>query len=150
MANFHFVTNLTFPGLSFSPQLKMKPLAVFSLASAVAQAYAASPEAHVYLSDSGQQHHTKPPSISPHEARLLLAQRLGLSSYHSLGDASDSALERLNIYGGAQKELFHEEQWQSPNLLLAVVEGVEHPEGMLIGDALRPQKPLLNAGTRGH
>lgn len=128
----------------------MKPLAVFSLASAVAQAYAALPEAHVHLSDSCQQRHTKPPSISPHEARLLLAQRLGLSSYHSLGDVSESTLEHLNIYGGAKKELFHEDQWQSPNLLLAVVEGVEHPEGMLVGDALRLPKPLLNAGTRAH
>lgn len=110
----------------------MKPLAVLSLASAVAQVYAASPEAYVYLSDASQQHHTKPPSKSPHEARLLLAQRLGLSSYHSLGDASESTIEYLNVYGGAQKQLFHEIQWQHPSRLLAVIEGVEHPEGMLV------------------
>jgi hypothetical protein len=114
----------------------MKSLAILSLASAVAQVIAASPEASVYLSDSSQQHHTKPPSISPLEARLLFAQRLGLSSYDSLGDVSDSTLELLNLYGGAQKQLFHEEQWQSPSRLLAIVEGVEHPEGMLVGDAL--------------
>jgi hypothetical protein len=116
----------------------MKPLAVLSLASVVAQVYAALPEAYVYLSDGRQQYHTKPPSISPHEARLLFAQRLGLSSYHSLGDVSESTLEHLNLYGGAQKQLFHEEQWQSLSRLLAVVEGVEHPEGMLVRDALTP------------
>lgn len=114
----------------------MKSLAVLSLVGAVAQAYAALPEAHVYLSDGSQQHHSRPPSISPHEARLLFAQRLGLSSYHSLGGVSESTLEHLNIYGSAQKQLFHEEQWQSPSRLLVVVEGVEHPEGMLVGDAL--------------
>ncbi len=116
----------------------MKPLAVLSLASAVAQVYAALPEAYVYLSDGRQQYYTKPPSISPHEARLLFAQRLGLSSYHSLGDVSESTLEHLNLYGGAQKQLFHEEQWQSPSRLLAVVEGVKDPEGMLVRDALTP------------
>jgi len=114
----------------------MKSLALLSLAGAVAQASAALPEAHVYLSDSSQQDHSKPPSISPHEASLLFAQRLGLSSYHSLGDVSESTLEHLDLYGGAQRRLFHEEQWQGPSRLLAVVEGVEHPEGMLVGDAL--------------
>ncbi len=112
----------------------MKPLAVLSLASAVAQVNAVLPEAYVYLSDCSQQHHPKPPSISPHEARLLFVQRLGLSSYHSLGDASESALEHLNLYGGAQRQLFHETQWQNPSRLFAVVEGIEHPEGMSRSD----------------
>ena len=71
------------------------------------------------------------PSISPNTARLLLAQRLGLSQYHSLEDADESTLDVLNTYGGKQQQLFtHEEHIRSNDRLLLVVDGVTKPEGL--------------------
>ena len=108
----------------------MKLFTILSWAGTIAQAYSASPVAHVYLSDHSGRHVTKPPSISPSEARLLFSQQLGLSNYHSIGDASDSTLEFLNTFGGPQKQLFTEDYWQEePSRLLVIVEGIEHPEG---------------------
>lgn len=121
------------PSLCWEPFLQlltsMRLLTVLSWAGAVAQVYSASPEAHVYLSGKDQVHHISP-SISPRDARLLFAQRLGVSSFHSLGDVSESTLEVISRYSGSQQPLFHEEQWQSPSKLLVIAEGVEHPEGI--------------------
>ena len=93
-----------------------------SLVSSQALIYTS--EAHAPPSTGG------PPSISPFTARLLLAQRLGLSQYHSLEDADDSALDVLNKYGGTQPQIFDndEEPCETEKLLL-IVEGVSNPEG---------------------
>ena len=115
----------------------MKLINALWWASAVAQVCAASPEAYVYLSDKSQQDNTPPSSVSPNEARLLFARRLGLSRYHSLGDASESTLELLNAYGGPQEQLFGGKRWEEhPRRLLAIVEGVQQPEGILKLDIL--------------
>jgi hypothetical protein len=46
------------------------------------------------------------PSLSPDTARLILAQRLGVSQYHSIENVQDDDLiSHLNAYGGSQ-ELF--------------------------------------------
>ena len=117
--------------------LNMKLFTAIPWAGSIAQAYSASSVAHVYLSDHSGRHDTKTPSISPSEARLLFAQRLGLSNYHSLGDVSDSTLEFLNTFVGPQKQLFTEDYWQEePSRLLVIVEGIEHPEG--ISDSIFP------------
>ena len=110
--------------------LNMKLFTALPWVGTITQVYSASPEANVYLSDHSGRHDTKPPSIYPSEARLLFAQRLGLSIYHSLGDASDSTLEFLNTFGSQQKQVFPEDYWQEePSRLLVIVEGIEHPEG---------------------
>lgn len=111
----------------------MKTITALCWASSLTQAYSASSDAYVYFRGSSSNAFkllATAPSISPSEARLIFAQRLGLSTYHSLGGASDSTLELLNEYGGQQQPLFHDEHSQAqPNKLLAIVEGVESPKG---------------------
>lgn len=105
----------------------MKALAGLLWASAALDAYTVTGEALVYTSESwSRQTPAEPPSISPHTARLLLAQRLGLSQYHSLADADERTLDILNTYAGEQQEIFaREEGFQGAEKLLLVVEGVD-------------------------
>jgi hypothetical protein len=46
------------------------------------------------------------PTLTPEEARLVIAQRLGVSRYHSLRDVSKDALAHINAFGGPQTQLF--------------------------------------------
>ena len=70
------------------------------------------------------------PLISPNTARLLFAQRLGLSQYHSLEGADEATLDILNTYGGRQQQLFrHEEPTSGIGRLLLIVDGVANPKG---------------------
>ena len=109
----------------------MKALAGILWASAALEAYTVVGKALIYTSESwSRQAPVEPPSISPHTARLLLAQRLGLSQYHSLQDADESTLDILNTHGGEQQQIFGQEQTlQSAEKLLLIVEGAD--EGSL-------------------
>ena len=103
----------------------MKALAGLLWASAALETYTVAGEAFVYTSESwSRQTPVGPPSISPHAARLLLAQRLGLSQYHSLHDADESTLDILNKHGGEQQQIFTRgDRSQGAEKLLLVVEG---------------------------
>ena len=105
----------------------MKALAVLLCASAALEAYTVVGEALIYTSDSSpRQAPVEPPSISPHTARLLFAQRLGLSQYHNLQDADEVTLDILNTYGGEQQQIFaSEERSQGAEKLLLIVEGID-------------------------
>ncbi|KAH7087069.1 hypothetical protein FB567DRAFT_629106 [Paraphoma chrysanthemicola] len=46
------------------------------------------------------------PSVTPETARLIIAQRLGLSRYHSIQHADEEAIRHINAYGGKQQKLF--------------------------------------------
>lgn len=107
----------------------MKLLAGFLCIASGACAVAA--EALIYTSDvPSPASRAGTPSISPNTARLLLAQRLGLSQYHSLEGADKSTLDILNTYGGKQQQLFaHEEHSRSNDRFLLIVDGVTKPEG---------------------
>ena len=109
----------------------MKALAGLLWASAALEGYTVLGKALIYTSESwSPQAPVEPPSISPHTARLLLAQRLGLSQYHSLQDVDESTLDILNAYGGEQKHIFAPgETHQSAEKLLLIVEGAD--EGSL-------------------
>lgn len=105
----------------------MKALLGLLWASAALEAYTVLGEALVYTSESWlRQAPAEPPSISPHTARLLFAQRLGLSQYHSLQDADESSLAILNNYGGQQRQIFDSEDGsQGAERILLVVEGID-------------------------
>jgi hypothetical protein len=65
-------------------------------------------------------------SLSPPNARLLLAQRFSSSNDLSLGDVDEDVILALNRFGGAQRSLFGEDQdVQRLSKLLIVVEGSE-------------------------
>lgn len=44
--------------------------------------------------------------VSPETARLIIAQRLGLSRFHSIEHADAEAIRQINAYGGRQQKLF--------------------------------------------
>ena len=99
-------------------------------ASVTLNVYTASAQALVYTSESVTPPNGGPPSISPITAKLLFAQRLGLSQYHSLEDTGESDLDILSTYGGSQPQIFqHEERTPAIEKLLLIIESVSHPEG---------------------
>ncbi|KAF2831386.1 hypothetical protein CC86DRAFT_342169 [Ophiobolus disseminans] len=46
------------------------------------------------------------PSVSPNTARLIVAQRLGLSRFHSIEHPDAESIRHINAYGGRQPKLF--------------------------------------------
>ena len=113
----------------------MKLLAGLLWANITLGTSAASGEASIYIQDDATvPQGSKIQSISPQTARLLFAQRLGLSQYHDLGDADETTLQILNTYGGKQRSVFGDAEESRPQVadrLLFIVEGVEFPEGGL-------------------
>lgn len=98
----------------------------------VFQINAFSPEAYVFISPNGNSYSSstkESPSISSIAARLLLAQRLGLSQYHSLDGADEATIELLNRFEGSRDQIFLDEE-KSTEKVLAFIENVEHPDGM--------------------
>ena len=73
----------------------------------------------------GQTVHTKGPTIRSEQARLWLADSLGLSSLHSLKAADPDTLLLLNTFGNKQNLFEHSESRQK----VLIVEGLEEPEG---------------------
>jgi hypothetical protein len=91
----------------------------------LASAASAIPDAKVYLFQDGEWSKTSnPPTLSPEEARLVFAQRLGVSQYHSLADASEDALSYINQFGGHQDRLFEAGSDEETTELLLFVDGV--------------------------
>ena len=102
-------------------------------ASAACLVQAAGPTAPVYTFDATPHPEQDSPLISPQEASLIFAYRLGLSQYHNVQYADESGLRHLNTFGGSQQKLFstEEQDWSAgAGKILVVVEGVEHPERM--------------------
>lgn len=124
--------------------LKMKVLSGLVLASTALEAYTVSAQALIYIFDAvSPPSKAGQPSISPNTARLLFAQRLGLSQYHSLEDAEESTLDILNRYGGERQQIFaHEEHKQDSEKVLIIVDGVSKSEGM--------NRDIKHAWQEGH
>ena len=111
----------------------MKVLLGLLWVSSTLNAYLVAAQALIYTSDTAPlPPKAEPQSISPSTARLLFAQRLGLSQYHSLEDADESLLDFLNTHGGHRQQIFqtHEQKHDSENVLI-IVDGVSRPEGMI-------------------
>jgi len=95
------------------------------LPALVGAASAASEAANVYLFSADSSSSSNPPTLTPEQARLVFAQRLGVSQYHGLGDASDSTLSYINQFGGRRDDsLFGESTQTQAAELVLVVEGV--------------------------
>lgn len=101
-----------------------------------ASAAAAVSDAKVYLFQ-GQEwpSASNPPTLSPEEARLVFAQRLGVSQYHGIGDASESTLAHINTFGGLQKSIFQDSGRDKAAELVLLVQGVSS----------KTAEPLLSA-----
>ncbi|KAF2118123.1 hypothetical protein BDV96DRAFT_610977 [Lophiotrema nucula] len=72
---------------------------------------------------------TGAPALSPETARLVFAQRLGVSRYHSIKHVDEETVQHINKYGGPQQKLFREKH-ENPARVLIWIDDVE-------GDSLR-------------
>merc|ERR1712093_49028 len=104
------------------PAANMKLTTSFLLPLLVGAASAIT-DASVYIFDAAKRPSTSPPSLSPEQARLVFAQRLGASQYHGIGDASEVTLSYVNRFGGPQESLFQGKTDKVAELVL-IVEGV--------------------------
>lgn len=69
-------------------------------------------------------------SISPTAARLVLAQRLDVSEYHTLQGSDDATLQAVNDFGGMPRKLFADEDPTRPSVMI-MIEDVENTRGDL-------------------
>ncbi|KAF2085602.1 hypothetical protein K490DRAFT_46276 [Saccharata proteae CBS 121410] len=105
---------------------------LLGLASAAA---GSSSSGRVYVLDPHQpspplEHGAQPSDIlSPETARLVFAQRLGLSQYHSLKNVDEASLRKVNVFGGRRPKLFGDEQLEDETThVMIVVEGAKDTE----------------------
>jgi hypothetical protein len=68
--------------------------------------------------------------VTPETARLILAERLGLSRFHSIKNPSEEVVQQINAYRGKQQKLFGGEDPEATQAQLLVwVEDVEDVAG---------------------
>jgi hypothetical protein len=86
---------------------------------------------HVFIQDSAPRPASRASSsVDPETARLILAQRLGLSRFHSIKNPSEEAVHQINAYRGKQQKLFGGEDPEATQAQLLVwVEDVEDVTG---------------------
>ena len=66
-------------------------------------AQATSDIGHLFVYDPNHTPQASPRRISPQTARLMIASRLGLDRFHTLGSISQDALEAINDFGPTQQ-----------------------------------------------
>ena len=93
-------------------------------------------DAFIGTSDKPRRLSDKPAVISPETSRLALAQRLGLSQYHTLGNVDDEALELLDQLPGIRPQLFSDKEFQPFPRVLTIVESVDDPQGDFLSGML--------------
>lgn len=114
----------------------MKLSAGLFLPALIGAASAVVSDASVYIFQGQEWPSTSnPPTLSPEEARLVFAQRLGVSQYHSIGDASESTLAHINTFGGRQESIFQDSGRDKAAELVLFVQGVSS----------KTAEPLLSA-----
>ncbi|KAB2574474.1 putative endoplasmic reticulum membrane protein [Lasiodiplodia theobromae] len=101
----------------------------FIAPSLLGLAAAAAPQARVFVQDLDAPAHLgtqTAPTLSPDTARLIFAQRLGLSQYHSLKHTDDDTIQYINDFGGSRHQLFDDDQLgDEAKHVMLVVEGVK-------------------------
>lgn len=118
------------------------------LPALVATASAASEPASVYIFGASSANPSNPPSLTPEQARLVFAQRLGVSQFHGLGDVSASTLKYINHFGGRQEEaLFGDASRDQAAELVLVVEGVSKKSAEPLLSAWESIKPAFTISS---
>lgn len=83
----------------------------------------ASTDASVHIFQRDYPEDLSTPKLSPEQARLVFAQRLGVSHYHELGNVCETTLSYINQFGGKKAGLFENPRENNAELLF-IVEGV--------------------------
>jgi hypothetical protein len=106
------------------------------LVAASATLTAASAVGKVFIYDhdgSSSPRTSNPETIDAQTARLIFAERLGLSQFHTLSTVDDEAIRRINDFGGRQRPIFATDKpAEGPSKVMIVIEGVDEPMSMLI------------------
>jgi len=89
----------------------------------------ASSHGHVFLLDStaslSASHHE---TIDPLSARLIFAERLGLSQFYEIEDGDEEVIRRINAFGGSKQRLLgSDSSTTTPTRVFILVDGVEKP-----------------------
>jgi hypothetical protein len=107
-------------------------------------AASAASNADVYIFQREESPITSNPTLTPEQARLVLAQRLGSSQYHDLSSASETTLSYINSFGGAQEPLFGDVPEDKAVELVLIVEGVNEKNAGPLLDAWASIKPSFS------
>lgn len=119
-----------YPPYLTSPLTKMKLSWGFILPTLYCSASAADRVAHVYVRDpTARSTATQAPSVSPEAARLILAQRLGISKFHAITPSED-IFQQINEFGGRPAPLFGKREAGNDAHALLWIEGVEDVKGI--------------------
>lgn len=113
--------------------------AVIGLASALS-------DASVYIFDTYEAT-SNIPTLTPEQARLVFAQRVGASKYHGLGAASEETLAYVNAFGAQREPLFQEVAGDKKPELLLIVEGVSSDTTKRLLDGWNLAKPAFTIST---
>jgi hypothetical protein len=106
---------------------------VLSSLYCAASASSESINGHVYVYDpSVKSNHTPQKPITPETARLILAQRLGLSRYHSIKSVNEENVQLLRQYGGRGQLLFGQDRDSNQAHALIWLDGVENPQSLSV------------------
>lgn len=73
---------------------------------------------------------SQPAAVSPETARLILAQRLGVSQYHTIEGVDSDLIRHLNAFGGKQALLGNDKR--SVAHLLVWIEGADNADGVYL------------------
>ena len=96
------------------------------LPALVGVALASSEKAKVYILPQPK-HLIRPsttPTLSPEEARLVIAQRVGVSQHYSLNQISSDTLAYINTFGRQQFRLFEDDTADGPIQLIIISDGI--------------------------
>jgi len=87
---------------------------------------AASSHGHVFLLDSASLSASHHETIDPSSARLIFAERLGLSQFYEIEDGDEEVIRRINAFGGSNRRLLgSDSSTTTPTRVFILVDGVE-------------------------
>lgn len=107
----------------------------------------AADNAKVFILNGVERTSVDTPTISSVEAGLVLVQRLGVSQYHKLHEASKNALKYINSYGRDYQPLFSDKVESIPGQLIIVAEGWTPALQKEFDSTYGPLKPAFNIAS---
>ena len=116
----------------------MRPFATFTALWSLAAG--STHHGHVFLIDADTSLSTAShETIDPPTARLIFAQRLGLSPFYDIEDVDEDAIQRINAFGGVHEQLLGRNAGSStPSRIFILVDDVEKPLDLV------PSSPYLS------
>jgi len=103
--------------------MRLLPIALWSSLLCAGATFAG--DAAVYLYDSATSRSSAPSRVSPETARLIFAQRLGISRFHSLKSLDKERVSQFEQYGGKPQQLLGlDDERDILRRPMVVVEGV--------------------------